>query len=189
MNLTFWITIFGLIVTLIGRWQIQPTALQKHGFLWGAVLLTIGAWLDYEPVLVSLELIIVIGCILGFFAWPQRRKAIIIGIATLCIPVIVLLTGDTWSPIFILGLIGLVMAALGFALSSNRIQLAAGAVIIPYNALSWLILGYQTAGLFLLLNVVYLVFLLRAMAKGQSRDSVLKSIWSTSPKLSRISVR
>lgn len=163
MSFTFWITITGLIVTLIGRWQIKPIALQKHSFLWGAVLLTIGAWLDHEPVLVSSELIIVIGCTLGLFVWPQRRKAIIIGIATLCIPVIVLLTGDTWSPIFILGLVGLVMAALGFALSSNKIQLAASAVIIPYNTLSWLVLGYQTAGLFLLLNLIYLVFLFRAM--------------------------
>ncbi|MBI4407105.1 MAG: hypothetical protein HY565_01240 [Candidatus Kerfeldbacteria bacterium] len=170
MNLALWITILGLIVTLIGRWQIQPTALQKHGFLWGAVLLTVGAWLDHEPVLVSLELIIVIGCVLGFFAWPQRRKAIIIGTATLCIPVVVLLTGDTWSPIFILGLIGLVMAAFGFAWSSNRIQLAASGVIIPYNTLSWLVLGYQIAALFLLLNVIYFIFLLRAIIR-LSRNS------------------
>ena len=158
MNLTLWITIVGLIVTLIGRWQIQPTALQKHGFLWGAVLLTVGAWLDHEPVLVSLELIIVIGCVLGFFAWSQRRKAISIGVATVLIPVVVLITGDTWSPIFILGLIGLVTAAVGFAFSSNKIQLAASCVIIPYNTLSWLVLGYQTAGLFLLLNIIYLIF-------------------------------
>lgn len=152
----------GLGITLWGRWLKTYSPFQQHLFLWGAVLLGIGAVLDYEPVLIVFECIIVFGCIIGFFTFPNLYKSLAIA-GTAVIGIIVLVVSSaavTW--LLVLGMTGLVLGSAGFATRSAYVQIISSIVIATYNILQF-DNGNEVSAVFALLNIIFGVLAVRAL--------------------------
>lgn len=170
---TFGLTIalIGLGITLWGRWLKTYSPFQQHLFLWGAALLAVSAVLDYEPVLIVFETIIVLGCVLGLFTFPNRYKMIAIALATVVGVLLLVIISSEWTGVLILGLVGLVMGATGFATRSPTIQIYSSIVLIIYNTLQFSN-GIQVSAVFALLNLIFGILAVRAMTtKSTSYNS------------------
>ena len=160
--MSFWIAMGGLVLTLAGRWQKQPGWKQQHGYLWGAVLLLISAMLDQEPLLIVFEIVVVIGTSLAFVRWKKLLKsALTIGSGVLGL--VVLFATDVpmdWH--IIMGMIGLIIGATGFALINDRLQLTSSVLMTIYNAINiWL--AVPAAIPFTILNGIYFILTSRVL--------------------------
>lgn len=152
----------GLVVTLLGRWQKQPNWKQQHGYFWGAALLFSSAVIDQEPLIISFEAVILIGTGLAFLPLAHRWKsAITISSGVLALIILfVLQVPIDWH--ILMGMIGLVLGATGFALINDKIQCTSSVIMVVYNAIN-IYAEVPSAVPFTILNAVFAALALRAV--------------------------
>ncbi len=160
----------GMVITLIGRWQKHPNWKQQHGFFWGAVLLFCAAVIDREPLIISFESVILLGTGLAFIPLPARWKSVITitsGLLALLTLFILQIPID-WQ--ILLGMLGLVLGATGFAMMNDKLQLTSAVIMTIYNAVN-MMAGVPSALPFTILNAVFAILAIRALFAKLQRSN------------------
>jgi hypothetical protein len=151
------LAIAGGVLTLVGRFLNQPQQRpwQKHAYLWGALLLCLGAALDHEPTLTAFEVIVVSGCLLAFTKISRRGAAMIIVSAVILVTIGLWLAQVSLLTFSLVGYIGLLCIAYGFATNSNRWLLAGGIMMMVYSGTNAIRYASALSAVFSLLNFCF----------------------------------
>jgi len=168
--MSFWIGIFGLLLTLYGRWQRQPGWKQQHGYFWGAVILLASALLDREPLLISSEIVIVLGTGLAFTQLPHKLKASLTISAAIIALFILIGLHLAITPHLLLGMTGFALGATGFALINDRLQLISAICLTIYTIINSF-LGQPAAPIFALLNFIFAILAWRALRNTSTKNN------------------
>ena len=148
--------ILGLTLTIIGTF-LDPNLIQKTFFISGASLLLVSSILEKASFFIILEIIVLAGTLVAFFPISTIAKA---GVpVTLSIVSIIYLAkqGILHDRVNIVGCLGLLFLATGFAISNPIIYFLGGLTLSIYSYLSYRVSQLTIALLFAILNAVFTV--------------------------------
>ncbi len=161
----FYTGILAMVLLIIGILQ-QPSSLpQKSLFLVGSVLLAAVAYLNKQTMLLSLQVIIVIGSALAFIQLGGAQKYGILAMASI-LAIIYLISiknfkKDPWSIICTLGLI---LIAVGYVTDATvnplffGLSLGLGSVLVAlYSFMDYYFQKDHVAVIWFILNLVFAI--------------------------------
>ncbi len=155
--------IIAMVLLVSGTVSESGSILQKILFVTGATILGITAYLNKQKMFVVLQAVATIGAILAFFPdLPEIKYALMVGSAIIGI-VYLSTTGyykqDEWG---ILGSIGLVLVAIGFATNPVRYPTIfgfllgfGGIAIAAYSAIGFFKYKVKISLIWLVLNIIF----------------------------------
>lgn len=159
------IGILGMILVLAGFFIENNLILQQSIFLAGSLGLAFSAIINRQKMYIALQGIIIAGILLGFFELEASYKYLI-----MALPVIVAYAylirikyfkSDSWG---ILGSLGLIAVAFGYALNSqdypllfNIFLFSGGIIVAAYSAIGFFHYKIRITMLWLVLNLAFAI--------------------------------
>lgn len=166
----YWLAIIigfvGMSLVLCGVFLEGGSLVQKILFLAGAVLLFSSALLNKLKMYIALQLMIIIGAILGFFvSVPILWKYLIMVVPSIvAVGYLVKIKHFKEDPWGVLGSAGLLSLAVGFATDAvsspvlfNSLLAFGGVAIAIYSAIGFFYYKFRMSILWLILNAVFAV--------------------------------
>lgn len=173
-NISFGVGLLGMTLLVFGTTFDAGDSWQKILFMVGTFLMTVTAFVDRHKMYSALEVVLIIGTILAFFAGIETSvRYLIMGIpAILAVVYLVKVKYFSKDPWGILASIALLCVALGFATDPADLAmafhglLAAGAVMLTiYSLIQFFYYKVRIALLFMILNAVFSINPLIALWK------------------------
>jgi len=156
----------AMILIIMGTVVEGGSLLQKLLFVIGALILGFVAYLDKQKVLLTLEIIVIIGAILAFCSFlPPFSRYVVLGGAGI-IGVVYLIRikfskEDVWWPIGGAGLlflaVGLATDAVSAPILFNSLLGIGGILIAIYSAIGFFYLRVKIAIIWLILNLIFVI--------------------------------
>lgn len=164
--LTVTSSLLGLIATLGALFFPEDSRSRRALFLGGAILLLISSILARHGYFISLEILVVSGCASAFIAGYRRAKRILFAIAG---AVVLVLVADLSSLTDILGGVGLVAVALGYA-TTAPIWYALGSLAVGTRA--WIEFGNEPLVLPAVFGLLNWIFVLVCVIQMKNRRRI-----------------
>ncbi|MBN2690062.1 MAG: hypothetical protein JXR42_05670 [Gammaproteobacteria bacterium] len=146
--------VIGLTAFVIGTFY-PPSFLQKVLYLVGALLLTSSAALDKNIFFTVLEVVVVVGTFIAFFPLSALIKAGVPAALTLLAILYLWHMEEIKNLLGILGCIGLLLLAAGFATSESIVYFFGSLVLSTYSIIVFLKNKDKLAMIFVILNVFF----------------------------------
>jgi len=149
------IGVLGLILVIAGTF-LPPQLTQKLLFIFGVFLLIISSALEKHQFFAILETVVLVGSLVAFTSMSMATK-VVIPIAFSILAIIYFATrGMLRDYVSIIGCIGLLFLATGFAISTPIVYFLGGLALTIYSYISYC-RGASIALLFTILNAVFTV--------------------------------
>lgn len=158
------IGIIAMILLVLGTISESGSLLQKIFFIIGAPVLGLTAYLNRQKMFVALQSVAAIGAVLAFFpaVIPELKYAIMIGISIIALCYLIKTNHYKKDPWGILGSLGLILIAIGFA--TNPLELprlfgfllgVGGIFVAIYSAIGFFYYKIRIAIIWFILNIIF----------------------------------
>jgi hypothetical protein len=149
------IGIIGFILTIAGTFLL-PGNSQKVLFLLGSIFLFYSSFLEKHMFFAILEVIVLAGTLIAFAPVSMVLKAGLPIVMSILAIILLISRGMLKDPENILGFIGLLLLAIGYAISNPIVYLISGVLLAIYSYFSYR-RGARIALLFMILNSVFAI--------------------------------
>ncbi len=152
------VSIIGLILVIVGA-MLPPIITQKVFFVSGAVCLLIASCVDRAEFFAFLNAIVLLGTVIAFFHVSVTFKLVLLGIAGVIALGYLFKREYIKTIIDILGCVGLLLLAFGYAVSNPFVYLFGGFFLTIYSYTAYKN-GVRIGLIFAILNAIFTVMAL-----------------------------
>jgi len=149
------IGIFGLLLVIIGNLISVPVT-QKILYLFGSIFLLTSSSLEKNKFFVLLQIVVLAGTLIAFAPVGDGIKAGVPIVLTAIIMVYFAIAGELKNRITILGCLGLLFLAAGYAILNPIVYFLGGAFLTAYSFIVYR-QGVQIGLLFAVLNFIFTI--------------------------------